>query len=265
MPSSRAAFSLASVLLAWLVLAAPSAQAASALGGVVTDAATGKPIVGATVTLYRVPGWSARTSSAQNSTPNTCESNASKGSNPWSQPAPTNQGQEVDPSSTQISPAMNPLSTNAQGRYGWTVPAGCWFVLVTDPPTFSSVTSPVVGVPTDVHDLNIELGKASSGGTGGVGGGSSGTNPSPGTSNNQQKAGNPPRPRCVVPRLIGRTLKDAKKALAKAHCGVGRISKLRVKRTSKGKKVGAGSVIRQAPRPGIRKPAGSKVAITLAK
>ena len=263
MPSFRAVFPFASVLLAWLVLAAPSAEASSALGGVITDAATGKPIAGAMVTLYRVLGWSARTSPAQNSTPNTCESNASRGSNPWSQPS-RNQGQEVDPSSVPISPAVNPLTTNAQGRFGWTVPAGCWFVLVTAPPSYSPETSPVAGVPTDVHDLNVEMAKPSSqggnsGGTGGGGVGSNGPSSPPGT------AGNPTHLRCVVPRLIGRRLTDAKKALTKAHCGVGRISKLRVKHRGKGKRVEAGTVIRQALRPGVRKRTGSKVAITLAK
>jgi hypothetical protein len=215
MPSLRAVPPLASVLLAWLVLAAPSAEAASALGGVVTDARAGKPIAGASVTLYRVPGWSARTSPAQNSTANTCESNASKGSNPWSQPAPTNQAQEADPQSGQISPAVNPQITDAQGRFGWTVPAGCWLVLVTNPPSYSPVTSPVVGVPTDVRDLNIEMTKPSSeggnrGGSGGNGLGSNGTNSPPATSDIQPTAGNPTHRGCVVPRLIGRRLKDAK-------------------------------------------------------
>jgi uncharacterized repeat protein (TIGR02543 family) len=71
--------------------------------------------------------------------------------------------------------------------------------------------------------------------------------------------------KCVVPKLIGLTLANAKKALAKAHCGVGRIAKKAAKAKRGGKKPKRGTVIAQSPAAGTKKPAGSKVAITLAK
>jgi hypothetical protein len=268
MLSPRAVPLFASLVLGLLLLAAPSAAASSAFGGVITDATSGKPIADARVTLYRVRTWTARTSPAQNSTPNTCESNASKPSNAaWTQPAPTNMGQEVDPAAGQISPAKNPLLTDAHGRYSWTVPAGCWFVLVTNPPDYYPVTSPVVGVPTAVDDLNVAMTNSSSdgGGSGGNDVGSNGTNSPPGTSTDQPTSSNPTASSCVVPKLIGRSLKSAKRALAKAHCRVGRISKRRVKHRGKGKRVKAGTVIAQALRPGLTRRTGSRVAITVAK
>jgi hypothetical protein len=98
-------------------------------------------------------------------------------------------GQEVDPAAGQISPAKNPLLTDAHGRYSWTVPAGCWFVLVTNPPDYYPVTSPVLGVPTAVDDLNVAMTNSSSGGGAGGGGGgndvgSPGTNSPPDHSQN---------------------------------------------------------------------------------
>ena len=60
--------------------------------GDITDAETGDPVVGATVTLYKVPGWLPK-ASPSDTTPNTCQSHASKGiADPWNQPAPTHLG-----------------------------------------------------------------------------------------------------------------------------------------------------------------------------
>jgi hypothetical protein len=71
--------------------------------------------------------------------------------------------------------------------------------------------------------------------------------------------------KCVVPNLIGKSLARAKKLLAKAHCGVGRLTKKAVK-ARKGKRTPRkGTVTAQSPRAGTKKPAGSKVALTLAK
>jgi beta-lactam-binding protein with PASTA domain len=55
-----------------------------------------------------------------------------------------------------------------------------------------------------------------------------------------------------VPKLKGKALKAAKRALAKAHC---RVGKVRTK-AAKGNK---GVVLSQSPRAGARKPAGTKV------
>ncbi|MEA2424047.1 MAG: hypothetical protein QOH13_457, partial [Thermoleophilaceae bacterium] len=76
----------------------------------------------------------------------------------------------------------------------------------------------------------------------------------------------PPSPaavKCVVPKLIGLTLKAAKKALAKRHCRLGKVTKSKAKRSTK--KPRKGTVIAQRPKRGSQRPAGSKVALVLAK
>ena len=55
-----------------------------------------------------------------------------------------------------MSPAVNPQRTGADGRYGWDVATGCWYVGVSAP-GYASVNSPIVGVPPAVTDLDIEL------------------------------------------------------------------------------------------------------------
>lgn len=67
------------------------------------------------------------------------------------------------------------------------------------------------------------------------------------------------QPECVVPKLKGKRLRAAKKALRSAHCGVGKVT---------GKKstiIGSGRVIKQKPKTKTTLPAGSKVALTVSK
>ena len=124
--------------------------------GIVTDATTQAPVVGAEVHLYNVPGWTARTSPSDTA-PSTCESNASKSPGaPWSQAAPTDIGVLESPDSPNIDPHVNPFVTNSAGKYGWNVAAGCWYVVV-NAPGYATLTSPVVGVPTVVTDLDLAL------------------------------------------------------------------------------------------------------------
>lgn len=126
--------------------------------GAVTDAVTRAPVVGAQVTLLRVPGWQPRRG-PDDSRPETCESNASKPAGaPWSQPAPVHLGVLVDPvaDAARFEPDLNPETTNVDGWYGWDVAAGCWFVTVTAD-GYRTLISPVVGVPPAVTDLNLAL------------------------------------------------------------------------------------------------------------
>lgn len=67
-----------------------------------------------------------------------------------------------------------------------------------------------------------------------------------------------PVKRCVVPKLKGRTLKAAKRALNGARCRLGKVRRARSPRRS-------GTVIRQSVRAGKRLPAGAKVGVVLAK
>jgi len=124
--------------------------------GTVTDAATGQPVADATVTLYRVPGWEPKTG-PDDERPNTCQSHASKDPDaPWSQPAPTALGVVVNPEVTTVEPSLAYQLTGDAGDYGWEVGEGCWYVQVTAGGYFS-LTSPVVGVPPAVTDLDLAL------------------------------------------------------------------------------------------------------------
>lgn len=62
----------------------------------------------------------------------------------------------VDPNAIQISPAINPMKTNESGRYGWKVGQGCWYVVVAAD-GYQTLTSPMVGVPPAVADLDLTL------------------------------------------------------------------------------------------------------------
>lgn len=127
--------------------------------GNITDAETGSLIAGATVTLYKVPGWLPK-SSPEDDAYNTCQSHNSKDPDePWSQPAPTDLGTIANPATTttpEISPAVNPQITGKDGRYAWDVVEGCWYVIV-QAKGYQTKVSPVVGVPPEVTDLNLEL------------------------------------------------------------------------------------------------------------
>lgn len=124
--------------------------------GILTDASTGDPVEGAQVTLHRVPGWEARTG-PDDTRQDTCESNLSRtDGEDWSQPAPTDEGVVADAESGRISPTVNPFISSATGYYGWDVAAGCWYVTVSAD-GYEPLTSPVVGVPPEVTDLDLAL------------------------------------------------------------------------------------------------------------
>ena len=67
-----------------------------------------------------------------------------------------------------------------------------------------------------------------------------------------------PPPRCVVPGLRGDTLAAARRALARAHCKLGRVTRRRPRR-------GRLHVVRQSHRRGQSLPAGGAVAVTLGR
>ena len=124
--------------------------------GIVTSKTTGQPVVGATVKLYKVPGWTPQDETGPHPA-DSCQTNLSKADGaPWSQPAPTGEGELVSAASPEISPNVNPFITNAVGYYGWDVAEGCWYVTV-EAAGFEPLTSPVVGVPTEVTDLDLQL------------------------------------------------------------------------------------------------------------
>jgi hypothetical protein len=66
-----------------------------------------------------------------------------------------------------------------------------------------------------------------------------------------------PVPTCKVPKLMGKKLKAAKKAIRAADCKVGTVTK------KKGVTAKTGKVVRQSPKVGTSKAAGSKVSFKL--
>jgi hypothetical protein len=79
----------------------------------------------------------------------------------------------------------------------------------------------------------------------------------------QQPPGNnppPPAPTCLVPKLTGKKLGQAKAALRRANCGVGKVSK---PKHQKGKRRGGLVVKSSAPSAGTTLAAGSKVSLNL--
>lgn len=103
-----------------------------------------------------VPGWEPKTG-PDDDRPNTCESNLSKpASTPWSQPAPTDLGIIANADVTPITPKLPYQHTTIAGYYGWDVSEGCWFVTV-EAEGYEPLTSPVVGVPPEVTDLDLQL------------------------------------------------------------------------------------------------------------
>jgi hypothetical protein len=124
--------------------------------GIISDAHSSDPVVGAMVKLYYVPGWIPRTGPTD-TRPNTCESNRSKDAGvPWSQPAPTELGVVPNPEFKPYAPLLSYQLTDAVGYYGWDVSEGCWYVEV-EAVGYESLTSPVVGVPPEVTDLDLTL------------------------------------------------------------------------------------------------------------
>ena len=66
------------------------------------------------------------------------------------------------------------------------------------------------------------------------------------------------RPVCVVPRLMRKRLAAARKSIRAAHCALGRVRRVASRKAR-------GRVIAQSPRPGLRKPAGTKVNLVVSK
>jgi len=66
-------------------------------------------------------------------------------------------------------------------------------------------------------------------------------------------------PRCVVPRLRGKTVPAARTALTRARCVLGRVRRVRI-RSGRG-----GRVLSQSVRAGSRRPRGTRVAIVVGR
>jgi uncharacterized delta-60 repeat protein len=69
----------------------------------------------------------------------------------------------------------------------------------------------------------------------------------------------PPKPQCVVPKVKGKRLKAAKKAIKQAHCSVGRVTRAFSATVKQGHEIG------QKPRAGRKLAPGSKVRLKISK
>lgn len=123
--------------------------------GIVRDAVTSQPIAGATVTLYRVPGALPDTRSLTRQ----CRTVDTRGGSSWPGTAGQGSGGVFEQPGfvpAQIDPNVNPQVTGVDGRYGWNVVTGCWYVQVSAPGYVSQIST-LVGVPPEVTDLDITL------------------------------------------------------------------------------------------------------------
>ena len=77
------------------------------------------------------------------------------------------------------------------------------------------------------------------------------------TSANQTPS--PPNIKCVVPKVTGKTLSAARKAITTHHCGMGKVTRVTSSKKHKGK------VIAQSPKPGKHLKKGSKIALKVGK
>jgi hypothetical protein len=91
-------------------------------------------------------------------------------------------------------------------------------------------------------------------------------NPSPGRdgvqrwfSNGYCAGSGPGADNCVVPNVIGKKLKKAKRKLKRANCALGKVKKVASSRGDKGR------VVKQKPKPKTVKPAGAKVKVKVGK
>lgn len=124
--------------------------------GLVTDAATSQPIVGASVALYRQMPGSPDTRTLTRDC-RTIDTRAGGTGGVWTGAASDTGTFELPGfSPAQISPNLNPQLTGSDGRYAWDVVAGCWYVKVSAPGYVPKISA-LVGVPAPVTDLDITL------------------------------------------------------------------------------------------------------------
>ena len=64
---------------------------------------------------------------------------------------------------------------------------------------------------------------------------------------------------CVVPKAKGKKLRAAKRAIKRAHCSVGKVTRVYSTKVKKGR------VISQKPKPGTKLAAGSKLSLKVSK
>jgi hypothetical protein len=124
--------------------------------GAVIDASSEKPIHGAKVTLYRVPGWLPKTG-PDDTREKTCQSNASKAADaPWSWAAPLDAGILPNKWMGDLWPEPPVQMTAPNGEYGWELGPGCYYVYV-EARGYNPSPSMFFGSEPEVTDMNVKL------------------------------------------------------------------------------------------------------------
>jgi uncharacterized membrane protein YgcG len=120
----------------------------------------------------------------------------------------------------------------------------------------------VDGLAPPPGGVTIGTGGTSGGGTGGASGG--GTSGGGTAGSGGSTGGGTSHHHCVVPKLNGRTLGDARRALTHAGCAVGRISQPRKPAHGPRRGTRRSLVVKsESPRAGASRPAGTRVSLTL--
>ena len=128
-------------------------------GGQIKDT-KGHPIAGAVVNLYRVPDVlpgrygqveGCRALDTFSDAMGFELSSASSAGGVWVNPDLVTLG-----GIQLIAPAVNPQITGEDGRYGWNMAEGCWYVVV-KAEGYATGMSPLVSIPPQVTDLDMTL------------------------------------------------------------------------------------------------------------
>jgi len=114
-----------------------------------------------------------------------------------------------------------------------------------------------LGQETVISQSTLTLVRGGSGGSGSGGSGSGGSGSGGSGSGSSGSGSGGSGAHCVVPRLVGKTLKAARHLLVLAHCRLGKVI------VPKPRPNGALVVSATAPKAGARLPAGAKVNVTL--
>ena len=121
----------------------------------------GEPVAGAVVSLHRIRSALPDLTDQQRDC-RTVDTRPGGPTGDWSgvPPADGSAGALVNPALAEdaalIAPDVNPQITGADGRFGWDVATGCWYVTVAAQ-GYKPQNSPLVGVPPAVTDLNLDL------------------------------------------------------------------------------------------------------------
>ena len=189
---------------------------------------------------------------------------------PWTQGTPTaftSNATSTGGTTATVEGQVNPAGQTTTYKIVYDTAASDWCTSFGSSglPAHSTTSQSVGLTDSTFHDVSVNL----SGLTAGTeycaeivatnGSGSTPTDDSDQVTWTQLSASPTPAPACVVPKVKGKTLAAARREIKKAHCGVGKVTRVKSSRKNKG------HVISQSPKPGKHLKKGSKVALKIGK